>query len=278
VIICRTVAELRALRASLVSPLGLVPTMGALHAGHESLVERARAECASVVASIFVNPLQFGPKEDFADYPRTFDADCALLERHGVDVLFAPADSEMYPQGSQVTVDPGALALHLEGERRPDHFRGVATVVLKLFNIASPDRAYFGRKDAQQLAVVRRMTADLDLPVEVVACATVRASDGIALSSRNKYLNDAERRDAAGLSRALRMVVEAVEREGAELGAALRAGDAQLGSLRKDYLAVVDAAQFVPLETLPPNANLLVVGAAYCGAVRLIDNMELHTP
>jgi pantoate--beta-alanine ligase len=278
VIICRTVAELRARRAALISPVGLVPTMGALHAGHESLAERARAECTSVIASIFVNPLQFGPNEDFADYPRTFDADCALLERHGVDIVFAPADSDMYPQGSQVTVDPGALALHLEGERRPDHFRGVTTVVLKLFNITAPDRAYFGRKDAQQLAVVLRMTADLNLPVEIVACATVRGSDGIALSSRNKYLNDTERRDAAGLSRALRRIVEAVEYQGADLGAALRAGEAELGSLRIDYLAVVDAAQFVPLETLPSNANLLVVGAAYCGAVRLIDNMELRSP
>lgn len=277
-ILCRTVAELRAARAVLVAPVGLVPTMGALHAGHESLVERARAECASVIASIFVNPLQFGPQEDFAAYPRTPEADRALLEHHAVDVLFAPADSEMYPEGSQVTVDPGALALHLEGKRRPDHFRGVATVVLKLFNIAVPGRAYFGRKDAQQLAVVRQMTADLDLPIEIVGCATVRDRDGIALSSRNKYLSDGERRDAVGLSRALRCIADAVERGTADVAAALRAGASELGPLRIDYLAVVDASEFIPLKTLPANADLLAVGAAYCGATRLIDNMELHSP
>jgi pantoate--beta-alanine ligase len=277
VIICRSPLELRHARARLPAPLGFVPTMGALHAGHESLIARARQECASVVASTFVNRLQFGPQDDFEKYPRDFDADVAVLERHRVDAVFAPGDASMYPPGSQTTVDPGPLAGLLEGERRPGHFRGVATIVLKLFNIVAPDNAYFGEKDAQQLAVVRKMVKDFNIPVAIVGCATVRERDGLAISSRNRYLTQAERQDAAGLSRALKFIVEAVERGATDLGAVLRGATTELGSLRPDYLAVVDSNAFVPLDSVPAQSGLLAVGAAYCGSTRLIDNMPLHT-
>ncbi|HEY7994175.1 MAG TPA: pantoate--beta-alanine ligase [Candidatus Eremiobacteraceae bacterium] len=273
--ICRTAAELRAVRSSLESPVALVPTMGALHAGHESLLKNARDGNATVVASIFVNPLQFGPNEDLAQYPLTPDDDMALLERLSCDVLFAPTVAEMYPAGSQTRVQPGEVAAHLEGERRPGHFAGVATVVLKLFSLVTPDRAYFGEKDAQQLAVVRRMVRDFDLPVDIVGCPTVRESDGLAISSRNRRLSDAQRRDAVGLSRALRLIVEALERGATDVGAVLRAASAELGALQQDYLAVVDPADFVPLDTVPRKADLLAVGAAFCGTTRLIDNMKL---
>ena len=275
--ICRTAAELRAARRTLASPVALVPTMGALHAGHESLVTRARRDSSSVIASIFVNPLQFGPDEDLASYPRTPDDDTAALERLGCDALFAPAADEMFPADAQTRVQPGDIAARLEGESRPGHFAGVATVVLKLFSLAAPDRAYFGEKDAQQLAVVRRMVRDLDLAVEIVACPIVREQDGLALSSRNRRLSEAERRDAVGLSRALRFIAEALERGASDLGAVLRGATAELGALRKDYLAVVDPAAFVPLEAAPRGADLLAVGAAYCGTTRLIDNMKLRT-
>lgn len=275
---CRTAAELRAARRDLAAPVAIVPTMGALHAGHEALVARARAENASVVASIFINPLQFGPGEDLSTYPRTLDDDTAMLERLKCDLLFAPSVDEMYPAGSQTRVQPGQVAMHLEGASRPGHFAGVATVVLKLFSLVAPDRAYFGEKDAQQLAVVKRMATDLDLPVEIIASPTVRENDGLAISSRNRRLNETERRDAVGLSRALRFIVEALERGATDLGAVLRGATAELGALRKDYLEVVDPASFVPLETLPRGAHLLAVGAAYCGPIRLIDNMKLRTP
>jgi pantoate--beta-alanine ligase len=275
--ICRTAAELRAARSALRSPVALVPTMGALHAGHESLIARAREENPNLVASIFVNPLQFGPNEDLARYPQTLDEDVAMLERLKCDVLFVPPVEEMYPAGSQTRVQPGAVATYLEGASRPGHFAGVATVVLKLFSLASPDRAYFGEKDAQQLAVVRTMVRDFDLPVEIAAVPTVRESDGLALSSRNRRLSDSERRDAVGLSRALRFTVEALERGATDVGAVLRAADAELGALKKDYLAVVDPVTFVPLETVPRSADLLAVGAVYCGTTRLIDNMKLRT-
>jgi pantoate--beta-alanine ligase len=277
VIICRSPLELRHARARLAEPVGFVPTMGALHAGHESLVARARKECASVIASTFVNPLQFGPNDDFEKYPRDLDADVAVLERHGVDVVFAPDVASMYPTGSQVTVDPGPLADVLEGDRRPGHFRGVATIVLKLFNLAAPDNAYFGEKDAQQLAVVRKMANDLNIPVAIVGCATVRERDGLAISSRNRYLTPAQRQDAAGLSRALKFIVEAIERGAADVGAVLRGATIELGSLQVDYLAVVDPDAFVPLKSLPARSGLLAVGAAFCGTTRLIDNMPLHT-
>ncbi len=257
--------------------MGFVPTMGALHAGHESLVARAREECGSVVTSIFVNPLQFGSNDDLARYPRSFDDDAALLERHGVDVLFVPDDAQMYPQGFQTYVDPGPIAQHFEGQFRPGHFRGVTTIVLKLLNVVTPDRAYLGRKDAQQLAVVRRMAADLDLSLEIVDCPTVRERDGLAVSSRNRLLNDAERVDAVGLSRALRFVVEALEGGARDLGAVLRGAAVELGPMRADYLAVVDPGEFVALTHVPARTDVLAVGAAFCGTTRLIDNMQVHT-
>ena len=275
--ICRTAAELRAVRSAMPSHVALVPTMGALHAGHESLLKQARADNASLIASIFVNPLQFGPNEDLAKYPRTPKEDIALLDRLSCDAVFAPTVEEMYPAGSQTRVQLGSVATYLEGASRPGHFAGVATVLLKLFSLVSPDRAYFGEKDAQQLAVVRTMVRDLDLRVEIVAVPTVRESDGLALSSRNRRLTETERRDAVGLSRALRFIVEALERGATDLGAVRRAASAELGSLKEDYLAVVDPAEFVPLETVPRNTDLLAVGAAYCGTTRLIDNMKLRT-
>jgi pantoate--beta-alanine ligase len=269
---------MRRTRAALAAPVGFVATMGALHAGHESLVARARAQCASVVASIFVNPLQFGPHEDFERYPRTPDQDAARLAAAGTDVLFLPTRAEMYAAGAQVTVAPGAIAAALEGERRPGFFNGVATVVLKLFNIITPDFAYFGQKDAQQLAVVSRMVADLDLPIEIVACPIVREADGLALSSRNAYLNESERRAAPRLYQALRRLAQSLEGGERSVGAALAQAEAVLPPLKLDYLAVVEPGAFEPLSTAPPRARLLALGAAFDGATRLIDNTEVNTP
>jgi pantoate--beta-alanine ligase len=273
-----TIAELRRVRAALPGPVGFIATMGALHAGHESLAVRARRECASVVASIFVNPLQFGPHEDFDRYPRTPEADAELLAHAGVDVLFTPARGEMYPPGAQVVVTPGALAQHLEGERRPGFLTGVATVVLKLFNMASPDAAYFGQKDAQQLAVVTRMVADLYLPVRIVPCPTVREPDGLALSSRNAYLSASERRDATRLYAALQRIAAALAAGARDVTGLVAQAEAGLPPLKRDYLAVVDPAAFEPLAVAPARTKLLVVGAAFDGATRLIDNMEVQTP
>jgi len=279
-----TIADARAARSALAAPLGFVPTMGALHAGHEALARRARGQCASVIASIFVNPLQFGPGEDLERYPRAFDADLSLLERCGVDLVFAPSIEDMFGGGLELSVDPGGVARHLEGERRPGHFRGVATVVLKLFNILAPDLAYFGRKDAQQLAVVRRLVRDFDLPVTIVPCSTVREADGLALSSRNAHLDAAQRAAAPNLHRALAFIAnqcggragESGGRAGSSVDAILRAARAMLAPLRPDYLAVVDPATFEPLTSLPESGALLAVGAAYAGATRLIDNVDVR--
>jgi pantoate--beta-alanine ligase len=276
--ICKTIRELRTARAALASPVGLVPTMGALHAGHESLIARARADCRSSVVSVYVNPSQFAPGEDFTKYPRSFDGDAATLERLAVDVCFAPADDEMYPESQTVWVEPGPLASALEGERRPGHFRGVATVVLKLLNLVAPERAYFGRKDAQQLAVVEAMVRDLSVPVAIVACPTVREPDGLALSSRNRYLSAADRADAVRLHRALKSIARAGADGGTDVDAALREAAALLEPLRSDYLAVVDPREFLPLASFANNARLLAVGAALCGETRLIDNVEFTTP
>ena len=198
-----TLSELRAARAALPGPVGLVPTMGYLHAGHLSLVEAARAECASVVASIFVNPTQFGPTEDLSAYPRDLPRDLALLEKGGVDLVWTPTPQVMYPAGYQTWVTVEEITRPLEGAMRPTHFRGVATVVAKLFNAVQPQRAYFGQKDAQQAAVVRRLVLDLNFDLEIVVCPIVREADGLALSSRNVYLNPAERQAAVALSQAL---------------------------------------------------------------------------
>jgi pantoate--beta-alanine ligase len=235
--------------------VGLVPTMGALHAGHRALLRRARAECDEVVMSLFVNPAQFGPGEDFDRYPRDEARDRAVAAEEGVDRVFAPAVAEMYPEGFSTTVSVGGLGSIFEGVHRPGHFDGVATVVLKLFSLVRPDIAYFGQKDAQQLAVIRRMTADLGLGVEIGAVETVREDDGLALSSRNAYLSPDERRRAATLHRAL------------------AARDPGLVEGAVDYLAVVDADTFSEVE---PRPEALVIGAARFGSTRLIDNIRIE--
>lgn len=253
--------------------LGLVPTMGALHAGHLSLVRRAMSENRAVAATIFVNPLQFGPGEDLAKYPRTFAADCEQLEREGVALLFAPAPEEMYASGAATMIDPGPVATRLDGASRPGHFVGVATVVAKLFHIVQPDRAYFGQKDAAQLAVLRQMVRDLNFGLELIACPIVRDEDGLALSSRNRYLSAEERSVALALSRTLdrlRRRIEAGERRRAEV---LREAVADLTARRDielDYLTIVDAETLLPVPEAAPGA--LVAIAAKVGGTRLIDN------
>jgi pantoate--beta-alanine ligase len=252
--------------------LGLVPTMGALHEGHLSLVRTARASCDAVAASIFVNPTQFGPNEDFSRYPRTFETDCAMLEREGVDLLFAPSVEEMYPSGAQTWVDVPEVGGQLDGASRPGHFRGVATVVAKLFHIVAPDRAFFGQKDAAQVAVLRAMVRDLNFGVELVVCPTVRDADGLALSSRNRYLNAEERRAALALPHALRVAGQAAadgERDASVLRSVLGRELAR-GGVRVDYAEVVDPDTLLPLEHVAPGALLAV--AAWVGSTRLIDN------
>lgn len=279
-LIVRTVAEaLRATRA-LPRPVGLVPTMGALHAGHLSLVSRARAECASVVASIFVNPLQFGPGEDFERYPRAFITDTSQLEEGRVDLVVAPSAAEMYPPGFATSIDPGDVATRYEGALRPGHFRGVATVCTKLFHVIAPDRAYFGAKDAQQVAVLQRVVRDLDLPLELAVCPTVREYDGLALSSRNSYLSAAERSAAPALYAALRAMATAAAGGTASRSALVATGRAVLLSpLREAYLDVVDPERFVPLERLERGGGAaLAIGSAWLGATRLLDNLSLAVP
>jgi pantoate--beta-alanine ligase len=253
--------------------VGLVPTMGALHAGHISLVRAAKASCDAVAVSIFVNPTQFGPNEDFALYPRTFDEDCALLEAEGVDVVFAPAPDEIYPAGAATFVEVAGLSERLDGNSRPGHFRGVATVVAKLFIAAEPDHAFFGQKDAAQVAVLRRMVADLHLPVELVVCPIVREPDGLALSSRNRYLSTEERRQALVLSRALHAVearVASGERSARSLIDVALAEFSKDSQIRIDYVAAVDWATLLPVETVA--SGTLFAVAAFVGATRLIDN------
>ena len=257
--------------------VGFVPTMGYLHDGHAALMRRAREETANVVVSIFVNPLQFGPSEDLASYPRDLDRDLARCRGEGVDAVFVPGEDEMYPAGRpEVTVDPGPLGDRLEGAARPGHFRGVCTVVAKLFSIVGSCRAYFGEKDAQQLAVIRRMVADLDMPVEVVGVPTVREEDGLAMSSRNTYLSPEERVAARCLYDALRSaasLVDVGERDARTVEAAIarRIEDEPLASL--EYAAVVDEATFAEVDRLEGPALALV--AARIGRARLIDNLRL---
>ncbi len=252
-------------------PLGFVPTMGALHQGHRALLEAARAECATSVASIFVNPLQFGEGEDFERYPRQPQADLRLLEEEGVDVLFAPEDGAMFLADFSTSVDVGAMARSFEGAVRPNHFRGVATVVVKLLNIVAPDVVFFGQKDAQQTAVVRKVLRDLSIHVDVRLIATVRESDGLALSSRNRYLSEGERAAAPTLYAALREVHRRLC-AGGPRAEALAAGKAVLHPLAKlDYLELVDADTFEPLGHLRPPA--FIIGAAAFGTTRIIDNL-----
>ena len=253
--------------------VGFVPTMGALHEGHFSLIRRAREECSAVVASIFVNPKQFGPSEDFKKYPRYFESDAAALEKLGVDYLFAPAPEEMYPAGFCTSVGVQGLSERLEGRSRPGHFQGVATVVLKLFAIVEPSFAYFGRKDAQQAAILERMTRDLNLSTEIVLCPIVRDADGLALSSRNVYLAPHDRRAATALFRALEAVrreVEIGERNAARLAVTLRNVLEAERQVAIDYAEIVDAQTFEAVVSLRRSCYVLL--AARVGATRLIDN------
>jgi pantoate--beta-alanine ligase len=257
--------------------VGFVPTMGALHAGHLSLLQRARAENDVVVASIFVNPLQFGPSDDFARYPRDLEADAALAAGEGVDHLFAPDVAEMYPRGSIATrVDVGPIGDIGEGAWRPGFFTGVATVCCKLFHIVGPDRAYFGQKDAQQLAVIRQLVADLDLPLEIVGCPTVREHDGLALSSRNAYLDPEARRAAPALPAALlaaRDAAAAGEESAAEFRWIVEACLEAEPGVRLQYVDLFDPATFSARERL--DGRGVLAAAAYVGGTRLIDNVEL---
>ena len=258
--------------------IGFVPTMGALHAGHLSLVEAARRDTSPVVVSIFVNPKQFGPQEDFAKYPRSLEDDQAQLEKLGVDFLFAPSVEEIYPAGFRTSVNVEGLGDRLEGRVRPGHFRGVATVVLKLLEIVGPQFAYFGRKDAQQLRVIRQMAADLALDAEIVSCPIVREADGLAMSSRNAYLSPAERRAATVLYRALdtaRQAITAGERDAARLMGAMRAVLAAEPLAAPDYAEIVDADSFEPITFL--RGTCLALLAVRVGATRLIDNMLIET-
>jgi pantoate--beta-alanine ligase len=256
--------------------VGFVATMGALHAGHRSLLARARAENAFVVASVFVNPLQFGPAEDLAGYPRDRDADLAVLRAEGTDLAFLPADGEMWPAPPEVRLRVGGLAERLEGLVRPGHLDGVATVVAKLLHLVGPCRAYFGQKDAQQLAMVRRMVADLAFPNEIVACPTVREPDGLAVSSRNAYLSASERRRATALYRALRAgqtAFAAGRRDPADVEAAARDLLGDEPGVEPDYVALVDPATFEPVKQAGPGQVLAT--AARVGRTRLIDNVIL---
>jgi pantoate--beta-alanine ligase len=255
--------------------VGLVPTMGALHEGHASLVEQARAACGFVVVSIFVNPTQFGPSEDFEKYPRTLYADAALCESKGADLIFAPTAQEMYPRPQLAWVDVSELTETLCGASRPGHFRGVTTVCTKLFGIVRPDIAFFGQKDAQQAMVIRRMVGDLNLPLKIRVCPIVRAADGLALSSRNNYLSEQQRQQALCLYRALNVCREKVIagiRNTAELIAEMQAViEADNGQV--DYVCIVDTETLKPLEMIEQDA--LVALAVRLGTVRLIDNFRI---
>lgn len=274
--VLHTIAEFRAARGKLGGVLGLVPTMGALHQGHLSLIQQARVQCSTVAMSIFVNPAQFGPNEDLSRYPRPVQRDLSLAEEAGVDLVYHPPLEEMYPAGFSTYVDPGPPSLRWEGERRPGHFRGVATVVTKLFTITSPQRAYFGEKDYQQLQVIRCMTRDLALAVEIVGCQIVRDPDGLALSSRNVYLTPEERPYAKALYVALqtgrRRVAEG-ERDAAQVRDAMERALLDTPGITPDYVAVVDSQTLEPLDRVRAPARALI--AARLGSVRLIDNASL---
>ncbi|MFC3675550.1 pantoate--beta-alanine ligase [Ferrovibrio xuzhouensis] len=273
--IAATIAEFRQARGRL-GRLGFVPTMGFLHEGHLSLVRRAREECGAVAASIFVNPTQFGPSEDFSRYPRDMERDLALLRAAGCDLVFTPGVAEMYPPGSLTAVEVTTVTDTLEGAVRPGHFRGVATVVAKLFNIVQPSCAYFGQKDAQQCVVIRRMVRDLDMPLEVIVCPTVREVDGLAMSSRNVYLQPDERQAATALSRALdaaAALYKAGERDAGRLRQAMRDVLAAEPLAGIEYVSVADPELLSELETV--SAGALLSLAVRLGRTRLIDNIPL---
>jgi pantoate--beta-alanine ligase len=274
--IVTSIHDLRTERHLLSGSVGFVPTMGFLHAGHISLVAAARAECDHVITSIFVNPTQFGPNEDLAKYPRDLPRDLALLETAGVDLVWTPTVEVMYPTGFQTWVQVEALTRRLEGEVRPTHFRGVTTVVAKLFHAVGPDKAYFGQKDAQQAAVVRRMTKDLDIPIEIVVCPTLREPDGLAMSSRNMYLSPAERQAATILFRALSAAKSAYD-SGERIAERLRAivsSTVVSESLAKlQYVSCADYDSLEELETV--RGKTLISMAVFMGKTRLIDNFVI---
>ena len=272
-----TLSELRAARAGLPEPVGFVPTMGYLHDGHLSLVRRAKEECASLVASIFVNPTQFGPGEDLSKYPRNLARDLRLLESVGVDLAWTPTPEVMYPSGFQTWVTVEELTRPLEGAMRPGHFRGVTTVVAKLFNAVQPQKAYFGQKDAQQAAVIRQMTKDLDFPIEIVVCPTVREADGLAMSSRNAYLDAEERQAARVLFRALsaaKTAFEEGEREAEKLRQIVRETVASEPLATLQYVSCADYETLQELERVERKALLSM--AVFMGKTRLIDNFVLR--
>jgi pantoate--beta-alanine ligase len=278
-LVLKTIAETRSACARIRAEnktLGLVPTMGALHQGHLSLVQAAQAACDVVVVSIFVNPTQFGPREDFASYPRDFEQDCRTLEDAGVDLVFAPSVEEMYPAGASTFVEVAGLSDRLDGASRPGHFRGVATVVAKLLNIFAPEHAFFGQKDAAQVAVLRKMVRDLQFAVQLKVCPTVREPDGLALSSRNRNLSDEQRRQALVLSRALLAVQR--QFQGGERDSSKLLGEA-LQVIREEPAVEVDYCRIVDPETLEDVTDVakgaLVAVAARVGGTRLIDNLLL---
>jgi len=256
-------------------PLGLVPTMGALHQGHLSLVRMARARCEAVSASIFVNPTQFGPNEDFAKYPRSFERDRQMLEDEGVDLLFAPSVAEMYPEGISITtVTVNGMSERLCGRSRPGHFQGVTTVVAKLFHVCVPDLAFFGQKDAAQVAIIRRMVRDLDFPLGIVPCPIVREPDGLAMSSRNSYLSPQQRKDSLALSRSLTEMNRRFEDGERSVQKLIAAGAKAFGeAARLDYLEIVDPDSLEAIDKF--DRPVLAAVAAFVGNVRLIDNILL---
>ena len=272
-----SIPDLRAARALLEEPVGLVPTMGYLHEGHLSLVRRARKECASVIATIYVNPTQFGPDEDLEAYPRDVPRDLALLQDLGVDLVWMPDESVMYPPGFQTWVEVEEMTQVLEGAMRPGHFKGVTTVVTKLFNVTQPTKAYFGQKDAQQAVVIQQMVRDLHVPIEIVVCPIVREQDGLAMSSRNVYLNPAERQAATVLYRALTAAKDAFS-----------AGEKDPGQLREIMAKTINAEPLADMEYVScadpdtleelqePVERALLSMAVYVGKTRLIDNMLLE--
>lgn len=274
--IITTVAEMKERVAQWKSEglsIGLTPTMGALHEGHMSLMEAARNACDKVVASVFVNPLQFGPDEDYDNYPRDLERDAAIAESKGVDVVFHPSVEEMYPENYNTYVVMETLTDTLCGASRPGHFRGVCTVVNKLFNIVQPNKAFFGQKDAQQLAIIMRMVSDLNMNLEVIGCPIVREDDGLAKSSRNTYLSAEERKAALCLSRAIftaQEMIEAGERDAAKIAQAVTNTIEEEPLSRIDYVEVVNLGNMQPVETLP-EAGLVAI-AVYIGSTRLIDN------
>jgi len=278
--ICKTIHDMHAACSALRHQgkrLGLVPTMGALHEGHLSLARAAKAQCDVVVVSIFVNPTQFGPNEDFSRYPRTFDRDCELLDKEGVDLIFAPSVDEMYPQGTVTYVTVEGLSDKLCGKSRPGHFRGVTTVVSKLFHIIEPDVAFFGQKDAAQAAIIRRMVRDLNMRVEIAVCPIVRELDALAMSSRNSYLNPQQRQSALVLYRSLMHIQELFgkgERTSAKLIAAAKEVLAGWPSVRLDYFEIVNPDTLDPVDDVSHGA--LVAVAAFVGTTRLIDNILLN--